>query len=174
MNSSEKNEGCSSCEFEDNLTILRQIYFFSAMPLEILKVFAYLCTRETFKSGDELFQQGDDDGQAIYILSGTARLFRADETGDRMVQDLGEEQFIGGLALLGHMRRLFSLRAVTDVTGLILTREKFTKAMQPFQDQMPKIYNALVAQILNWEERFLSSVDENCPACKEKVGVSLV
>lgn len=174
MNSSDKSEPCASCEFEDNLAILRQIFFFSAMPLEILKVFAYLCTRETFKAGDELFQQGDDDGQAIYLLSGKARLYRKDETGEWVVQDLEKEHFVGGLALLGNTRRLFSLRALTDVMCLILTREKFITAMKPFQDQMPKVYNTLVGRIVGWEERFLLQRDEKCPVCKERVGVSLI
>ena len=51
MNSPEKNSGPTICEFQDNLNLLRQTYFFSGLPLETLKVFAYLCDREKFRSG---------------------------------------------------------------------------------------------------------------------------
>ena len=74
--SAEKNESCPTCEFQNNLNILREIYFFSALPIDTLKVFAYLCTRENFKPGDFLFTQEDDDGQAFYLISGEAALIR--------------------------------------------------------------------------------------------------
>ena len=49
MNSSmEKNEQGSSCEFKENLSILREIEFFSELSLETLKVLAYLCKREVY------------------------------------------------------------------------------------------------------------------------------
>jgi len=68
MNSSEKNSDRPSCEFQDNLNLLRQTYFFSGLPLETLKVFAYLCTRESFDPGEQLFRQGEEDGQAFYFI----------------------------------------------------------------------------------------------------------
>ena len=75
MNSNtEKNEDGATSEYQENLNILRQIDFFSGLPLEATKVFAYLCIREKFKSGDFLFQQDEEDEQAYYIISGSARL----------------------------------------------------------------------------------------------------
>ena len=45
MNSnSGKNESGTSSEYQENLDILRQIDFFSGLPLEATKVFAYLCS----------------------------------------------------------------------------------------------------------------------------------
>ncbi len=76
MNSLEKDEGQPSCEFQENLNLLRQTYFFSGMPLESLKVFAYLCARDKFKAGEYLFQQNEDDAQAYYLIEGAASLER--------------------------------------------------------------------------------------------------
>ena len=66
----EKNNTTPSSEFQENLELLRQIYFFSGLPLETLKVFAYLCTREKFKPDEYIFNQDEDDGQAFYIIKG--------------------------------------------------------------------------------------------------------
>ena len=76
MSSLEKNNSTPSSEFQGNLEILRQTYFFSSLPLETLKIFAYLCTREKFRQGEHLFRQDEDDGQAFYIIDGRARLER--------------------------------------------------------------------------------------------------
>ena len=63
MNSSpEKNETTQSSEFQENLEILRQTYFFSGLPLQGLKVLAFVCTREKYKEGELLFKQDEDDG----------------------------------------------------------------------------------------------------------------
>ena len=70
----EKNNSAPASEFQENLEILRQTYFFSGLPLETLKIFAYLCTREKFRPGEHIFRQNEDDGQAFYIIDGQARL----------------------------------------------------------------------------------------------------
>ncbi len=175
MNSSEeKTDACLSCEFQENLDILRETYFFSALPLEILKVFAYLCTREKFKAGDYLFSQGDDDGQAFFIISGKARLSYTDGGDERIVRDYEPEMFVGGLSLMGKMQRLFSLEAITETVCLVISREKFSKAMEQFPDQMPKIFNTLVDRICNWEEKMIREIDTTCTSCQKKIGVSII
>ena len=175
MNSSmEKIEQELSCEFKENLSILREIRFFAELPLETLKVLAYLCTRETFKEGDYLFQQKDDDGQAFYIISGQVRLTRQDEKKALTLRDFGQGAFLGSLALLGKASRLFSMKALTETTCLIMSREKFTKAIEQFPDIVPRILKAVIESVHTWEERFLAESGESCEKCFQKIGVSLV
>jgi CRP-like cAMP-binding protein len=175
MNSSTgKNDSSSASELEENLSILRDISFFSELPLEMLRLLAYLGTHERFPPGDYLFRQDDDDGQSFYIISGSARL--RCEAGDRQVEvrDIAAGAFLGSLSLLGHSRRLFSLQAITDVTCLILTREKFTKALEQFSDATTCILQALVNGVHSWERHVLSQVNEGGPDCRQTVGVSLL
>ena len=170
----ENSETCQSCEFDENLRILREIPFFSGLPLEALKVLAYLCTRETFKPDDLLFSQNDDDGRAIYILSGKATLLHQTDAGDLEVRTFGSGDFLGGMVLMGNMRRVFSLKASTDMSCIILTRKKFAKVMEQFPELTPKILKALIEGLRVWEERFLSNFDHCCESCRNKIGVSLV
>ena len=174
MNLSGKNSANPASELEQNLEFLRQTYFFSGIPLEALKVFAYLCTREKFKAGEYLFRQGEDDGQAFYVIEGKAVL-EYESNGDiNIIRGCEIGEFLGGLSLVGEMRRLFSLKAESDTTCLILNREKFSKVLDQFQDLMPKIFKALATGIDNWEERFLSSRTDRCGDCMELLGVSLL
>lgn len=172
--SAEKNESCPTCEFQQNLTILREIYFFSALPIDTLKVFAYLCTRENFKAGDYLFTQDDDDGQAFYLISGEAALIRSEAGSEVIIRSYKAGDFSGALTLLGNTPRLFSLRASTQATCLILSREKFVHAMNQYPQLMSNIFHAVVEKIHHWEEHFLSERSEGCRACREKIGVSLI
>ena len=174
MNLSGRNDSNPASELEQNLEFLRQTYFFSGIPLEALKVFAYLCTRDKFKTGEYLFRQGEDDGQAFYVIEGNTVLEYEQDGETNIIRDLGSGEFLGGLTLVGEMRRLFSLKATENTTCLILNREKFVKTLEQFNDLMPKIFKALVMSIDSWEARFLATRTEKCGDCMEHLGVSLL
>jgi len=75
---------------------------------------------------------------------------------------------------MGKTPRLFSLKALTDTTCLIMTRDKFTKAIEQFPELMPKILHTLVDRIYRWEKKFLAEHAEVCSDCLKRSGVSLV
>ena len=170
----EKNNSAPSSEFQENLELLRQIYFFSGLPLETLKVFAYLCSREKFKQDEYIFSQDEDDGRAFYIINGQAQLERKDNGAATRVRDYTTGEFIGGLTLLGETKRLYSLKSTTDTTCLVLSREKFSKTMEQFPILLAKICNAVAKSIDIWEERFLSDRADQCGDCLDKLGVTLI
>lgn len=175
MNSNmEKDDESAAGEYQENLKFLRQVDFFSGLPLEATKVFAYLCTREFYKTGDYIFQKDDEDQQAYYIISGEADLLHAANGDEQAVREYGDGDFIGRLALLGNMRHLFSLKARTDVACLTITGEKFSKALAQFPDVMPKMIKVIVDNIYNWEKRFMARREAECSDCFKDIGVSLV
>lgn len=174
MNSLDTNNASTTSELDQNLEFLRQTYLFAVVPLESLKVFAYLCTREKFKQGEYLIHQGEDDGQAFYVIEGQARLERESGGHVQTVREIEAGEFIGGMSLMGSMQRLYSIRAETDTTCLILNREKFARTMSKFQDLMPSFFKALVGQIDAWEKSFLSGRMDACRECLGQLGVSLL
>ena len=174
MSSSEDSNLNPPCEYQENLNQLRQTYFFGGLPLEVLKVFAYLCQREKFKAGDYLFRQGEDDGNAYCILSGQARLERRAAEDLRTLRVVGPGQFIGGLTLLGPTRRLYSLGAVDDTVSIVLSREKFSKTIQQFPEQMPRMFKAVVGAVNAWEQVFLEGLGPGCTDCLPNLGVTLL
>jgi CRP/FNR family transcriptional regulator, cyclic AMP receptor protein len=174
MSSLEKNNLAPSSEFQENLEILRQTYFFSGLPLETLKIFAYLCTRENFKQGEHIFRQDEEDGRAFYIIAGQARLERTDNEKTMEIRVYKTGEFLGGLTLLGETRRLFSLKSVTDTTCLVLNRRKFLKTMEQFPNLLAKICNAVAQNIDTWEDRFLADRGDQCGNCMSRLGVTLI
>jgi CRP/FNR family transcriptional regulator, cyclic AMP receptor protein len=174
MSSLDESSLSPSSEYQENLDILRQTYFFSGLPLESLKVFAYLCTRERFKTGAPLFLQGEEDADAFCIIAGQAQLERTLGTRVQVVRVYGPGEFIGGLTLLGETRRLYTLRALEDMTCLVLSREKFTKTIEQFPGQTPRLLKVVVDAINRWEEVFLEELTDECGKCIPRLGVSLI
>lgn len=176
MNSSqEKDKFCILCEFQENLATLREIDFFSELPLDFVKIIAYLCAREKYQKGDFLINKGEDDGQAFYIISGKAGLIYDSENNESdLIQEYVPGKFIGGLSLIGKMRRLFSLKALEDSVCLVLTREKFSKAIAQFPDITPRLFQAVITRILNWEETTFLKQGKQIDNRNRIAGVSLV
>jgi CRP-like cAMP-binding protein len=174
MSSLDESSLSPACEYQENLDILRQTYFFSGLPLETLKIFAYLCTRERFREGEFLFRQGEDDAEAFCIISGKAQLERLTNDASQPIRPCAAGDFIGGLTLLGETQRLYSLRALEETACLVLTRDKFAKTLEQFPEQRGRIFRAVVGAITSWEERFLESMSSECEGCAPKLGVSLL
>lgn len=172
--STEKNSTGAASEFSQNLEILRQIEFFAGLPMETLKVIAYLLVRERFAAGDYLYTQNDEDGQAFYILEGELRLVCDMDGGEQLVRRFGEGDFIGGLSLLSPMRHLFSLRAVQDSACLILSREKFTKAIAQFPELIPRVFKSVADSIHDWDRRRLFEMHEKGLSLEGMVGISAI
>ena len=137
-------------------------------------MFAYICGREKFQEGEYLFRQGEDDGQAFYIISGHAVLEREEEGLIREIRQCREGEFFGGFSLMGPMQRLFSLKAVSETNCLVIAREKFTRTLSQFQDLMPSLIKALVGGVDGWEKSFLSNRTDQCTDCMKELGVSLL
>ncbi len=172
MNSSTDQKPAPS-EYRANLELLMQIPLFARIPLEALKLVAFLCQRENFKSGDLLFRQNEVDGQAFFIIKGTTELI-LENTPEIILTEFGEGQLIGGQSLFANTKRLFSLRAVSQVTCLILARDKFQRVLEQFPNIAPKMFEAIVTGIHQWESHFLAQHATVCSGCLQSLGATLV
>lgn len=174
LNSDKDNILDSSSEFQENLATLRQIAFFSKLPMEKLKLFAYLCDRVSYKKGDFLFQQGDDDGQAFYFISGKAQLLYEHDGQPNVVREYETSSFIGGIAILGKNRRIYSLKASEQTVCLVLEREKFLRIIEQFPDLLLPAIQGNLENIHAWEKHFLNMHSIDCKQCCHFLGVSVL
>jgi CRP/FNR family transcriptional regulator, cyclic AMP receptor protein len=172
MNSSTEPKPAPS-EFRVNLELLMQIPLFVGLPLEALKLLAYLCVRENFKAGELLFRQHEVDGNVYYLLEGKTVVVLENEA-ETLLAEFGEGQLIGGQSLFADTKRLFSLRAETNVTCLILARSRFQKVLEQFPLIAPKMFEAIVKSIHQWESVFISQHAMACSGCLQNLGVTLV
>lgn len=172
--STEKNSAGGTCEFQQNLEILRQVEFFAGLPMETLKVFAYLCNRESFAPQDYLYTEDDDDGQAFYILRGQLLLLHNTDNRSEVIRDYRPGDFIGGLSLLAPMRRLFTLKAEQETDCLVLSREKFAKAIEQFPELVPRVFKSMADRIRDWDQQRLFEMTEKGLSLEGTVGISAI
>lgn len=153
-----------ACDFDRNIALLRDIPFFSGLPLDSVKTLAYVCRTLKFRDGESIFEQGVDDSNAYFILSGRAELLRDGE----VVDSLSEGKFIGAMALMTDVRRLFALRAVGQTEVIVIPRKKFLTDMQAKPDTAAGFFKALAAALVHWESSRLANESQTW------VGVSLL
>jgi len=161
--STEPREGASqSCGFSHCLDLLRDLPLLSGVPLDVIKVLAYLSEAETFAPGEALYDQGEPLERCRIVLGGEVEILRRDGEAERPLCRRGEGCTLGSLGLLATAKSLFGVRAVDTVQCLSLTREKFTKTAERFPGILPKILANVVDHVFRWEESYLRTHKAEC------------
>lgn len=162
-------------EFASNLDIFRQIDFFCAIPVEVIKLFAFLCQRKFYKQGDYIFFQDDDDKCSYFILSGKANLVFSKNGKEYFIREYGPESYFGVLSLLTPMIKQFSLIASEDTICIVMTRQAFTKVTDQFPDTAFKIARTIGQRIMKTERRCLQEFEASqTKDLKSFLGISLI
>lgn len=171
--STDPREGPKVCRFNDCLDIWRELPLFSGVPLDVIKVLAYLSGAESFRAGEPLCEQGAPLDRCVFVRCGDLEVTRATAGGEAALQRLGPGSFFGGLGLLAPAKAAYTVRAATDADCLVLTREKFAKTAERFPDILPKILHNVVAHVFRWDEGFLSAHAGECAGRGGETGLSL-
>lgn len=162
-------------EFISNLDIIRQIEFFSGASMEALKLIAFVCQRHSYRAGELIFQQDEDDGSAYLILSGRAGLILKKGEKEHRIREIGPESFLGALSLMTPVVKTFSLKALEDVTCIVITRKAFSRVAEQFPDIPFRYFQVLARKLVLAEkksiQKFGSSEQEEL---KDLLGISLV
>jgi CRP/FNR family cyclic AMP-dependent transcriptional regulator len=149
----------SQSELEMNLEVLRQVRAFSVVPLETLRLYAYLCRRLCFPEGSFLFHQNDPDSLAYIVTTGHVQLVREYAAEVVVLRVLEPYDFFGGLALLADIRRLFGARAHTRVECLTLDRESFRRLHRQFPEVGIRVLEVMVKRVAQMESRVMEELE---------------
>jgi CRP-like cAMP-binding protein len=163
----------SACGFNDHLELLRELPLYNGVPLDVVKVLAYLSLVETFSAGESLCDQGEPLDRSFYILCGEVTVLRQVSGCDAAMLTRGPGFFFGGLGLLASAKALYTVRATAPVQCLTLSKEKFLKTAERFPDILPKILHNVVGHVFRWEEAFLTAHAEECAGRGNEMGLSL-
>lgn len=163
----------SACGFNDHLELLRELPLFNGVPLDVVKVLAYLSVVENFTAGESLCDQGETLERSFFVLCGEVQILRHIAGCDTPMLTRGPGYFFGGLGLLAAAKALYTVRAATPTQCLTLSKEKFLKTAERFPDILPKILHNVVGHVFRWEEAFLSAHAEECADRGNEMGLSL-
>lgn len=173
MSSFTENSSDKSCEHERIIETLRSIPHFSDLKLEALKVVGLMCNNMNYQPDSDIFVTGDNDDKAYYIVEGVAEVIRKTDEGEVIVGVMEQGSFIGALALLADVKRLFSLRAKTPLKCLVIPRKRLAQVLSQPGTGFDAFLRNIASSIVSWEDTLLRS-----GSCKENslgtTGVSLL
>ena len=158
MNSSINTDKHDLDSMEGKLAFLRQLPFFSHTPLETIRLYAYLTTKEQYYAQEPIVAQDDHADRLFLIISGKVAICEERKGREFHLQTLSGEGFnyFGELTLLAEFDWFFSARALTDVTLLSISRDAFKKVMEKF----PEFFAETVAHIVKLRiDRFVDQTD---------------
>lgn len=117
----------------EEVEALRQAPLFARIEPAKLKLLAFTSERLMFPADSELFHQGDAGDAAYIILDGEADvLIDTPEGGEMVVAQVGRHAFVGEIAILIDIPRTATVRAKTDLSTLVVTKEAFLQMASDF------------------------------------------
>ncbi len=119
---------------------LRDVPFFSGLSKRELATVAQQIDEVEVDAGAVLATEGDFGHEVFVIMDGTAEVLR----GDAPIAELGPGEFFGEMALLDEDRRTATVKAISPMKLLVMTRTSF----RSIDRTMPQIH-AAVAQAIS-------------------------
>ena len=119
-------------KLQDEVDLLRAIPMLSGMPANKLKLLAFASDRVSYRSGEVLFEQGDDADAAYIVVSGTADVVVASEAGGKgnTVAELGPNSVVGDMAILCDIPRTATVQASEALEVLRIRKDHMIDMMK--------------------------------------------
>lgn len=124
---------------------------FSHLSRKTLETISRPMTERTFKAGSEIVTEGEGGIGFFVITDGKAEVVHPGEDAPRAT--LGAGASFGEIALLDGGPRSATVRAVTDVTCLILTRWDFLAVLRSDAETGVELAEAMARRIRDLEAR---------------------
>jgi len=131
----------------DEVELLRTIPLFANIEPSKLKLLAFTSERLTFRQGQDLCRQGDMGDAAFIIIDGEADVLV--ENGGKLtsVAKAGKHSVVGEIAILCDVPRTATVRALSDVTVLRISKELFFRLVREFPSMGLAIMRELAARL---------------------------
>ena len=141
---------------------LLEIPLFSGLDrIDLAKLIPEL-ERVNYQPGEILFNQGDPGDSLFIIIDGMARVFLLDsEKGEQEIRTMGPKECFGEMALLTGESRSAGVQAVTELSALKLSKERF--------DTLLKKHHSLAIYFTGVLARRLATAHRDLQYCKELI-----
>ena len=146
MNSSTAagNDNQNTCRLTSDFELLRHSSLFSGLHLDVVKLFAYLSTRRTYRQDDWLIEQGSQADRAFILNEGEVEITVSHKGNEVLMQTLKKGDFFGELALLAQFDWFFSAKAITDLQALVIERAAFQKILEKYPDHRDMLVERII------------------------------
>lgn len=127
-------------EKEHSVSVLREVLLFKGLNKKLSRKLLIDLIEKEYKPGEIIFSEGDS-GKALYvILSGSVRIVKKINSGQKILANLGPGSYFGELALINQLPRFASAVADAESNLLIMYKSYF--------DNLIKGNSAISSQVL--------------------------
>lgn len=132
------------CRLSGDFEILRRFPLFAGINYEVTKLFAYLSTRRTLKTGDYLIEQGKNADKAFLIVKGSVEITVHHRGREIVLQQLTDNAIFGELCLLAQFHWFFNARTADTTDVLIIDRTVFQKVIEKYPEHKDKLVERVI------------------------------
>ena len=140
--------------------LLRRIPLFADIELAKLKLLAFTSERVAFEAGKCLFRQGDAADAAYIIIEGDADVIVESPGGAVTIARLGQNDFVGEIAILCDMPRTATVRAVTRLVTLRISKDLFIRLINEFPRMAVAMMRELARRLENTNKQLRTTLAE--------------
>ena len=138
---------------DQEVELLRKIPLFAKVDPAKLKLLAFASERTVFAAGETLFHQGDPGDAAYIIIEGEAQVLIKGPDGLIPVATVAKNDFVGEIAIICEVPRTATVRAVSALTTLRITKELFFRMLLDFPGIGIEVMRVLAHRLETTTER---------------------
>lgn len=131
----------------EEVELLRNIPLFSKLEASKLKLLAFTSERLTYEADQLLCKQGDMGDAAYIIVEGEAAVLVDSQGGQIRVADLGRNDFVGEIAILCDVPRTATVKAMSKVVALRISKDLFFRLVEEFPQMAVEIMRELAHRL---------------------------
>jgi CRP-like cAMP-binding protein len=133
----------------EEVELLRNVPLFANLEPSKLKLLAFTSERLTFRTDQDLCTEGDMGDAAFIIIEGECDVLISTAPGADLtsVAKAKKHDFVGEIAILCDVPRTATVRALTDVTVLRISKELFFRLVREFPEMAVEIMRELAARV---------------------------
>lgn len=148
----------------EDVQSLRNVPMFAKVDPSRLKLMAFTSDRNLFRPGEVIVRQGDLGDHAYVILRGDVEVLVDTDDGLLKVTELSKHDMIGDIAILCDMPRTATVRALTEVETLCLSKELFLCLVKEFPEMAVEVMRVLALRLERMTRLYRHAVYHDKPA----------
>ena len=128
--------------------MLEKVALFAGLPPEEIESVERLSIKKSHKKHTIVIDKGDETSSLYVILSGSIKVFLADEDGKEIVlSHMAPGDYFGELALIGETQRSASVMTLEDSKFLVISKSALKTCLSKNPDMAFNIINGLINRI---------------------------
>lgn len=141
-----------------NLDLLRRVPLFSLLTVTQAEVISGAVTKQRYKRGEVLVEQGQKSNALAILLTGRARVVSADSRGREVIlATLGPGDYIGEMSIIDNEPHSATVRAEVQTDVLLLGRADFARCLSENASMSLVVMRGLVKR-LRYADRKIESL----------------